>query len=41
MNCLLDTHTLLWSALDTGKLSVAAKSAILDTGVVSIFNSKN
>lgn len=32
MNCILDTHTLLWSALDTGKLSAAAKSAILDTG---------
>ncbi len=31
MNCLLDTHTLLWSALDTGKLSPVAKSAILDT----------
>ena len=32
MNCMLDTHTLLWTALDTGKLSAAAKSAILDTG---------
>ncbi len=32
MNCLLDTHALLWTALDTGKLSAAAKSAILDTG---------
>ena len=32
MNCLLDTHTLLWAALDTGKLSAVAKSAILDTG---------
>ena len=32
MNCLLDTHTLLWTALDTGKLSAVAKSAILDAG---------
>jgi PIN domain nuclease of toxin-antitoxin system len=32
MNCLLDTYTLLWAALDTGKLSEIAKSAILDTG---------
>ncbi|MFA6290479.1 MAG: type II toxin-antitoxin system VapC family toxin [Victivallales bacterium] len=32
MNCLLDTHTLLWTVLDTGKLSAVAKSAILDTG---------
>ncbi|MFA6566935.1 MAG: type II toxin-antitoxin system VapC family toxin [Victivallales bacterium] len=32
MNCLLHTHTLLWAALDTGKLSTVAKSAILDTG---------
>jgi PIN domain nuclease of toxin-antitoxin system len=32
MNCLLDTHTLLWAALDTGKLSAVAKSAILDMG---------
>ena len=32
MNCFLDAHTLLWSALDTGRLSAAAKSAILDTG---------
>ena len=32
MNCLLDTHALLWAALDTGKLSAVAKSAILDMG---------
>jgi PIN domain nuclease of toxin-antitoxin system len=32
MNCILDTHTLLWTALDTGKLSATAKFAILDTG---------
>lgn len=30
MNYLLDTHTLLWSILDTGKLSIKAKDIIED-----------
>mgnify|MGYP001627594940 CR=1 FL=1 len=31
MNFLIDTHALLWTTMDTGKLSPAAKSAILDS----------
>jgi Uncharacterized protein conserved in bacteria len=30
MNLLIDTHALIWSVMDTGKLSPAAKAAILD-----------
>ena len=31
MKFLLDTHALIWSAMDSKKLSASAKSAILDT----------
>lgn len=31
MNCLLDTHTLIWTTLDTKKLSERACAAITDT----------
>ncbi len=43
MNLLLDTHTLIWAALDTGKISDAARAAIVDrknnvnVSVVSFF----
>lgn len=30
MNCLLDTHTLIWSILDTEKLSLKARELIED-----------
>ena len=43
MNLLLDTHTLIWCTLDTGKLSNAARTSITDlkndahVSVVSFF----
>lgn len=30
MNLLLDTHTLIWSAMDVGKLSDTARKSIID-----------
>ena len=30
MNLLLDTHTLIWSAMDPGRLSGSAREAIID-----------